>query len=211
MKHLVSHLIREHLPQIAAQSLMNCHVRGLHSIMFLDTPEQRVRLFVTTEAHDLHQNWAGGLVSLAAHPHHCSLTLHCVHGMFENLAFHLEEGCRFKAFRYSSALVHGKGGFVREDQAMPARYTGSEWVGRGDSIHLPASLIHSVRVPKNMVAAWFVYEGKEDAGYSSLSYSDQDLEKADFSGLYGPMSEETVLELLAMVGLLEPEYAAPTH
>ena len=207
MKALIQHLIRGHLPEIAAQSLLDCHVRGLHSIMFLDTPEQRVRLFVATEHHELWKNTARALGSLAAHPHHCAITLHCVKGHMVNLEYAIVEpgeGGPFKPYRYTSGLLNGQqAGFKRAEGRGDAVFNDARMLGEGNAIYLSANLIHSVQLEKGRVTAWFVYEGKEDPLYSSLSYSDQNLEQADFEGLYGKMDEAQVLGLLQMVGLLD--------
>jgi hypothetical protein len=203
MKTLVTHLVREHLAEIANKSLLDCHVRGLHSIMLLDTPEQRVRLFVATERHELWRNTAESLGSIAAHPHHCNITLHCIQGAFVNLEYAISKTGKYLPYIYRSALLNGTGGFTKSQRNGPVALIGQRAVGVGDSLALPAYHIHSVSVPPGQRAAWFVYEGKEDAQYSSLSYSDQDLEQADFQGLYGKMDEQQVISLLVEVGLLD--------
>jgi hypothetical protein len=206
MQALINHLVHEHLAEIAAKSLLDCHVRGIHSIMLLDTPEQRVRLFVATEEHELWRNSARSLGSLAAHPHHCAVTLHCVKGHMVNLEYAVvEPGAEgpYKPYRYTSGILNEKqGGFVRAQGRGDAVFNDARMLGEGTAIYLSANLIHSVQLEKGRATAWFVYEGKEDPGYSSLSYSDQDLEAADFEGLYGKMSEAQVLSLLQLAGLL---------
>ena len=204
MKALIQHLVREHLPQIAAQSLLDCHVKGLNSIMFIDTPEQRVRLFVATKQHELHQNNPLTLGSLAAHSHHCSLTLHCIHGCFRNLQYEetLDGSGKYLPYTYQSQLLHGQGRFERFEQGYPVQFKADHFVRADDWLVLPADFIHSVHVAKDKTAAWFVYEGKEDAGYTGISYSDQPLQRVSFDGLYSKMSKQQVLDLLRLVGLL---------
>lgn len=202
MRDFIQHLVHENLTEIAAKSLLDCHVRGLHSIMLLDSPEQRVRLFVATERHELYKNSSTSLGSLAAHAHHCNLTLHCVRGMFKQIEYYQNLRGSFKAYRYQSALLTGVGGFKREHDGAAVSLNRAYWVRAGESIRLPASLVHSVYVPAHTPAAWLVYEGKEDPSYASLSYSDQDLEQAKFQGLYGKMTEAQVISLLQFADLL---------
>jgi hypothetical protein len=204
MKALVQHLVRENLAQIAAGSLLHCHVRGLHSIMLIDTPEQRIRLFIATKDHQLYHNTAETLGSLAAHPHHCNITLHCIKGGFTNLMYRQKpvlQEVEYVAYTYQSAILTGVGSFARAE-APSAVFVGSVDVERGDSLALAANAIHSVYITQGRETAWFVYEGREDKNYSSLSYSDQPLDKTSFEGLYFPMPEETVISLLTSVGLL---------
>lgn len=204
MKALISHLIREHLPQIAAQSLMNCHVRGLHSIMFLNTPEQRIRLYIATPEHELWKNNIDTLGSLAAHPHHCNITIHCIKGAVVNLEYRPDKNGKYLAFRYMSAITMGEGAFHARPWFSPVSYSQMRAIGEGKSLELPANLIHSVSALPGCLTAWFVYEGREDKNYTSLSYSNQPLEETSFDGLYGKISEQEVVGLLEQVGLLEP-------
>lgn len=207
MKALVQHLIREQLPRITAGSLLNCHVVGLHSIMLLDTPEQRIRLFIASKEHELYKNTPDTLGSLAAHPHHCNITLHCIMGGFTNLRYKevdnfLQNEVEYVAYAYQSAILMGVGSFAPAGLRRSVRFDYETPIERGDVLALAANVIHSVYVPRGREAAWFVYEGKEDATYTSLSYSDQDLTAASFDRLYQPMSEETVIHWLRKSGLL---------
>lgn len=203
MKALIKHLVHEHLTEIAAKSFLDCHVRGVHSLMLLDTPEHRVRLFVATRYHELWRNNSLTLRALAAHPHHCNITLHCVKGEFFNFNYDLAAHGTFDAYRYQSGILHGMGGFVPAPEELPAVFVSSQRVQEGEAIALPASTIHSVAIKQHQPAAWFVYEGKEDSEYSSLSYSDQPLERTVFGDLYGKVTEAHVIELLEFAGLLD--------
>lgn len=201
MKHLIKHLVHEHLLGIAAKSLLNCHVHGLHSIMLIDTPEKRVRLFVTDASHRLHLNTGPQLGSLAAHAHHCNITLHMVKGTMSNLEYRLRDAARFQPYFYVSGILNNEGSFhARHGQA--AYYYDSQLVDEGESLFLPAHFIHSVFVPEGAVAAWFVYEGAKDPNYLSYSYSDQNLELTPFEGLYQPMTQDDVLLLLRSANLI---------
>lgn len=201
MKELVNHLVRQNLPQIAKQSLLDCHVRGMHSIMFLDTPEQRVRLFVATRYHELHLNTSRTLGSLAAHPHHCDITLHCIKGDLFNYTYEPHQDGKYKPFRYVSGILNEQAGFIRTPEEESVEFVGSACVRENNALVLPAKSIHSVHANKGEVTAWFVYEGKEDPSYTSLSYSDKPLQNTVFGDLYGKMTEQNVIELLQLAGL----------
>lgn len=202
MKAIVQHFVRENLPLLAAQSLSDCHVRGLHSVMFVNTPEQRIRLFVATRYHELHLNTTNTLRTLAAHPHHCNITLECVKGDLFNYTYEPDAEGKYKPFQYESGILNEEGKFTRAPEAMPVRFLRSACVREGERLVLPAQTIHSVHVNKDKVTAWFVYEGREDPNYTSLSYSDQPLQRTVFGGLYGKMTEEHVLQTLELADLL---------
>jgi hypothetical protein len=75
------------LEWIAARSLRNCHCVGLDSIMFNDKPEQRVRVFVAQEGHQLWRNEFPFRHKMAVglHPHHCNVELRPIFGTIWNV------------------------------------------------------------------------------------------------------------------------------
>jgi hypothetical protein len=211
LKHLVNHLVAEHFPEIVGQSYLNCHAQGLHSIMFLDTPEHRVRLFVTTPDHTLYKNTGNPKqkLSLAAHPHHCNLTIEVIKGIFHNITYEPKEGGELKPFYYISGIHNAQGGFVARHDRPGATFVGSTHVQPGESLVLPAHALHSVLVPKGQVAAWFVYEGREDNNYLSYSYANHDLEQFSFDGLYQRPTAAQVMELLQSAGIFPRPVPSP--
>lgn len=45
-KNIVQHFLTHHLDLMLAKSLRDCHARGVDSILFDDTPQARIRLFI---------------------------------------------------------------------------------------------------------------------------------------------------------------------
>ena len=76
---------------IFERSFKNCHVVGLHGIVFAQEGEYLTRMFVTTKNHVLHENecleehglW--GSLSLAIHPHRIDIEIHVVSGEVWNI------------------------------------------------------------------------------------------------------------------------------
>lgn len=90
MKALIKHLWKTHQEEIVAKSFLHCHVRNVHSIMFMDTPEKTIRLYIADLRNELFYNYPDNYkmkqMTTAFHPHHCDLTLHCVKGSLTSWA-----------------------------------------------------------------------------------------------------------------------------
>ena len=61
MKHLIKHLIDNHMENIISRSLKNCHCTGLHSIMLSESPEKTIRLFISDEKSEMYKNYPAAL------------------------------------------------------------------------------------------------------------------------------------------------------
>lgn len=57
-------------------------------------------------------------------------------------------------------------------------------------------------MPKNQQAAWIIYEFGEDKEYDSTCYSNADLTKFSFDGLYQKITKNKVKEILFDCGLI---------
>lgn len=186
------------LKTIAKQSFINCHCFGLHSIMFDDTPGARIRCFYADSSHDMYMNSgiAESRMSVAYHSHHCDVTLLPVFGNVYNVrpvAFE-RTGVKLLAFEYKSAILNDAGSFVRKPEEDC--YAISDLEKMTGPVVMAAHLVHSVYVPFMQEAAWYVFEGKEDAGYRNVSWSNWDLSEFDFSRLYKPMPIERLKTIL---------------
>ena len=74
---LLNHHAKRIINRDSVNALMDCHVKGLLSIMLQDEPGNRIRMFYAMPDHQLYQR-AGALnpaMTLAVHPHHCDITL----------------------------------------------------------------------------------------------------------------------------------------
>ncbi len=146
------------------------------------------------------------MLSIAIHPHRRDILLLHVFGTVINHAFALEERhdvrprVALDAYRYVSPILQGTGEFTRGatvplvfdysttlHDAVPdwARYGGNDAL-RGQ-LFLPAKALHTVYVPRGETAAWLVEEGDPDPEYDSTCFSNDDLSRFDFSGMYEPM------------------------
>lgn len=200
MKGLLNHLLRQNWETILKKSLKNCHVRGLHSIMLIDSPGQTVRLYIAGRDHEM----AGD--NLALHPHHCNLTLEVVRGKINNIIYRTGRGDGYTRGKwlYQSQITTGKMGFTLIDAADRSLcLDSSKHLRHGDVIGMNASTIHTVKVDEGQVAAWFVYEGMEDTNYEPYCWANKDLSKFDTTGLYQKFqSMEEIRDLLQMISII---------
>jgi hypothetical protein len=145
-------------------------------------------------------------MTLAIHPHHCNLTLHCVKGSFINSEFKQAGfGGRFKLNKwlYRSAINEGEMKFkfiVANDGLDLVRH---RTVWEGNSVYMAAKDLHTVIVPKGEVAAWLVYEGEEDPNYKPYCWSNADLNNLDTTGMYQRPTKEDIFRLLKQSALYE--------
>lgn len=210
MKHLVEHLWKCNREEILNRSLLDCHAKGLHSIMLSDTPRNRIRLYVSMPDSDITtvkpmEDFQSPPISY--HPHHCNLTLSCVSGtLFNNRiaptwaddvdAFEIDR------YKYKSKINTGDIRFEYGGIAY-MEHAAYHQVNAGQSLWMHAADVHTVLTWSGQLTAWFVFEGNEDPEYAPYAYSNRDLANQDFSGLYNKPSEEDVYELLKSVNLLD--------
>src|SRR5690349_11719085 len=103
------------LEWIASKYLIDCHVLGVDSIMFDDTPGKRVRAFIANSHHELWRNDPDGCreFSVALHPHHCPVKLVKIFGTSVNVLAASDAAAEyFKAWIYQSQMTTGEGSFV---------------------------------------------------------------------------------------------------
>lgn len=188
------------LENIAANSLVNCHVKGLDSIVLDTTPGKHLRAFVATATHEL---WRNAIpitekLSVAVHPHHCDITLVPAFGRVYNVVQDVRgEGTRLRKFYYKSQIKNGAGSFEDADEY---RFLHLKPLKLQKGWPMPAAQLHSIYVPKGETAAWFVYEHAEDKAYQPVCFSNDDLQLMDFSELYQPMSIKRAEEILPLIG-----------
>jgi len=189
MKALIKHYFKNNQKEVLAKSFLNCHIKGLHSIMLSDSPGKMIRLYITDKNHELREN------VLSVHSHHCNLTLICMHGLFMNKEYSEvdpDAGSKenssllytFNKFKYVSAIKEGESKFLLLGEQI-LRYKNIEYVYQGHSLYLEADQLHSVHVNQGEIAAWLVLEGEEDPDYESVCYSTNNLENSiDNTALY---------------------------
>lgn len=208
MKGLLKHLLNTKRDEILAKSLVHCHAVNLHSVMLIDKPESRVRMFIADEGHNLWFNRPASndslelIQSIAFHPHHCEVTLDVFKGRLGNwVVIPRDDGeLTLNKFRYKSKILSPSDhGFHREGEEKLHSLAHRQWFP-GEYVYMPARTIHSVYVPKDEVCAWFVYEGREDPNYQSVCWSNATAISTE--GLYQPMNWPFLRQIMAKVGVL---------
>lgn len=208
MKQLIQHLWRFNKTEIIAKSKAHCHAINLHSIMLVDVPGSRIRLFYARPDHTLWRNLpetcADGL-SVGFHPHHCALTLAVVKGKITNwiVAETPFRGMPVTKFKFNSPLRGQEGRFeaVKETR-VTTQAAGLYEVNTGGSFVMSASALHTVYVQKGIAAAWFVFEGTEAKDYEPVCYSNDRLGSISIGHLYKPIGETSCEEILIDAGLI---------
>lgn len=190
-----------------ANALMNCHVRGLASIMLHGEPGNRIRLFYATADHELWRNDypLQAEMNLAVHPHHCDLNLVLVFGRVCNVRFVAvgDPQGEFHECRYSSAINDGKGGLEQTGKTFSLSRVQQNWLyPTGDKMR--ADELHTIYVPKGESAAWLVFEGTEDPHYRKVCYTRNPIFNSD--GMYEDMPLVEVERMLRDAAFFrEPE------
>jgi hypothetical protein len=193
------------------RSLINCHVRGVDSLVINAGPPM-VRLFVARANHELWKNhWdANSKFSLGLHPHHCDVTLIPIVGQIHNITFaeYADDPCvaqvKLSPWKWSSH-IRGEGGkFTRiVNTPIPTALASSSRHTMSGPVPMAARQCHTIYVPHGKVAAWMVWEGAEDPGYESITWSNADLSQFETDELYQPMTESRLLADLDLAKILQ--------
>lgn len=210
MKPLIQHLWRNHQAEIIEKSFMHCHVKGLHSIMLLDSPEKMIRLFVADVGNQMYFNKRDNFpkmpLSLGFHAGHCDMTISCIKGDLGNwtVTDNVKEDdvLRFavKKYTHTSHIKTGFIGFQKESDSF-LKTLKTSIILQGDSLFMPARTIHTFSCDPNKVTAWLVFEGKEDPHYKPYCWSNADLDLGEFSDMYQKPNVYDIQRLLNLVGL----------
>lgn len=199
------HAFNENRQEMLDNSYLDCHVKGLHSIMLYNTPGKVIRMYVTSREHNLWQHTTVGCMqipnNLAFHPHRYNLTLMCVAGKISHITLkNGKGGYNLPMYRYSSALADGSCGFVNTETMRP--FTPEyRWLLPGRHISLHATCVHSLLVPQGTVAAWMIMEGAENPEYEPVAFTTMPLEEFKPEGFYRKMTEKDMAEILESIGV----------
>lgn len=209
--NIVRHFLSTNLETMLAKSVINCHVAGLDSVVFDIEPGRVTRLFIAQTNHELWDyDTKKAIFPISFHGHHCDLTLIPVAGYFQNIVASpcakspYSSGPRpstYNKFIYKSKLAGKDGGFHKVgNQAL--HISSLIWYsanGISNYLELKAQDLHTITVQRNTMAAWMVYEGKEDSDYQPYCYSQYDLSLLKPTGLYQPMTKEYLVRALTSV------------
>lgn len=211
MEQLIKHLINNNLDEIVEKSILDCHSKGLHSIMLLDSPGKTIRLYISTPDSDMYRNLPENIgfknISLGFHAHHCNLTLYCVKGSFTNWQVEKSSdpnsSLLLDKYLYSSKITNDELKFTLEAKSQFLNTESIRTVKEGGCISLKASDIHTVGCRGGDYNAWLVFEGKEDPDYKPFLWTDNDPNRKDHTGLYNKPSRAGILFLLQIINLIE--------
>ncbi len=208
MKALIEHLLHENKAEILSKSLLNCHIKGLHSIMLSECPEKTIRLYIAEHGNELHLNsfnhFKNGEMSVGFHPHHCNITISVIKGNLFNFIVEESENGTLSVdkYLYNSEITKAKIGFSLYEKNVALSRIADFCIPFGKSCYMNATEIHTVYCDPNEVTAWLVFEGKENPNYEPFTYAPINLEAADFSGLYQKPTMDVILGLLKNVDLI---------
>ncbi len=208
-REIISQLTKKSFDKIVNTAIMDCGARGVHSLLLVNTPAQRVRLIYTDEDHVLWKNdpqWyrVKGM-SIGFHPHHCDLTIKVILGKIVNWVIKEIDWMAMNSFRLdrylykSRILTDSDIGFTfsKKDVQFITKRLGI--YREGATISLDATDIHTVAGYEKQEAAWLIIEGEEDENYKPYCYSTQPLEKMCFDGLYRPATADEVRNIIDRV------------
>jgi len=198
MKALIKYYWENNKQFIIDNSYLNCHVKGLHSIVLAKNNDKLIRLYITEYDNDLIRNDETG-ITLGFHAHHCDLTLIVLKGTIYNLNLKLghEDNRPLSKYEYTSKITKGESNFKLIPEIFQFYDIYRQILKKGDSIHLKADTIHTIFLKENKSrCAWLVLEGKEDENYKSIIYTKQNLLKLDTSNLYIKPTEDRIYGLL---------------
>lgn len=205
-RRLLEHLLVENKEEIAKRSFKHCLVVGLHSIMLLESPGKTIRMYFTDKDHEMWKNHQKAILrntlnlSLGVHPHHCNLTFQALTPDVFNMHVYnanYKTGNEFELqeFLYHSPLKDQKGSFKYQGTRLfQGLFVDEFQVDRPKK--MLANQLHTVYVPMDKETAWLVFEGKEDPAYKPFCYSNHDLEKFDFTGMYQPMDWSEITQAI---------------
>lgn len=169
---------------IIEKSLINCHIKGLHSIILSENPIRRI--FFTTPDHELRNS-----NSIAIHPHHCDIALVPMWGKVYNIRWNihftkLNTPDMRKEYLYQSKILSGEGKFIETGRKGDMRIASKLLLDEVPE-HLHSSVLHTIYTEQDR-AAWLVLEGQEDKSYLPVCYSRE--QPVISTELYQPMTRE---------------------
>ncbi len=196
MKAFINHFIVNNVKEVLEKSLKNCHCKGLHSIMLLDSPGKTIRMYITDMNHEMHPG------EIAFHPHHCDLSLYVIKGNISNVLIKEDKysDLQIGKYLYNSQITGSKINFDflnnTQIRILPCKSDFSQ----GKVIDLKAADIHTIFCRKWTQNAWIVFEGEEDLNYKPYCYSNKNLKEFSSDGLYEKFSNiEEILKYINQV------------
>lgn len=200
-------LIQNQVAEITKRSFLDAHAIGLHSLMLVDNPEGRVRMFYAATNHTLWCNDPSNLdmpFSIGFHSHNRHIQLVALKGVMTNWVImpvtyknEVKNTMNLSMFEYNSKIVTNDvcrfSHIVGNCRFITKRLT---CFSKPSVITLNGNDLHTVYVPRGRDAAWLVIEGEVNETYQSVCYSNRRLDKCDFSHLYRRPTQSDILHIV---------------
>lgn len=210
-------ILKSNKHDLCSRSYVNYHFPFMSSIMISDTPGQSIRLFHVRSGHKLYSS--APIANLSAPKKGDSTTVdlpvaihaasrdHVIEVLCGNLEFQrfykVDHGTNnnfpVNRYAYKSFVIDGQAGFKKigsEEHIAGERIA----MKAGDSTSFASEALRSFTIPSGQIAAWLVYEtGEYNSSYQKQCYSNSDLEKLNFDGLYGEMTMEQYNNVLKSI------------
>lgn len=159
-------------------SYMHCHAHGLHSLMLYIDNKVKIRAFISDNSelylNELSSNSFNNKLSIAFHDHRFNLILKPIYGEVYEIIEDtlLNNKVSLNKYLYKSALTNTNkiGEFIslEESKSFSLSQKLLPLYHRRFNTHLD---YHTVYVPKNTVAIWFIAEFHYDQHYTKESYT----------------------------------------
>ncbi len=207
--------------QVAREkSLKNCHVRGLHSVVLNEDEKGLLRVFYTSQDHELWQNqpakfrrmqWYGCNsempISIAIHPHHSEFAFTVLSGTITNVEFGDEmsgisawgRAISMPKWKWTSAILNGQGRFELVDNDSVIYLGECHIYSAGQKFSMLAAQMHTVFVPYGMEAMWMIREIASIEPPPSYCWSNADLSKWSDKDLYQKFDVDELEEIIEKI------------
>lgn len=189
---------------IAAKSLKNCHAPGIDSIVLGEGDKgELVRVFWARKGHSLGvRHPTSNQLQIAFHNHHCGIGYNILQGCMINcrIARDGHQGGLLKKWGFESKIIAPESsGFVPQDGCVYTRFQ-SEILTPDDGCRftsMDADTHHTVFVPTEE-AIWLLHESPSKYGRDAqkVVYSNSDLSKFSFDGLYQPFTSHEEIQYI---------------
>ena len=188
--------------------VMDCHVKGLHSIVAKELPGGRLlRIYVATSGNQLFKNSPESRLPMAVgfHNHRYDIGLQVLVGRLTN---HVVSECGgellpmdYRLYGYQTGLKDGVLGRPKIELrgAISIRRGRAEELREGQFAELQAREIHTISTAENEFVAWAVLEGPKDEAFKAKLITNAQLDDSVTEGLYQPASNEEVDSLLSSI------------
>lgn len=202
----IKQLIRKNLDEVTNNSYLDAHAVGLHSLMVINKPDARVRMFFADHNHQMWFNdpdTLGVPLSIGFHSHNRHIQIRALKGVITNWVIapvnknQQNHTLTLSKFAYNSQIIHNDGcrfsHIIDNCTFITKRLT---TFASPSYITLDGNELHTVYVPRNQTAAWLVIEGAVNKQYEPVCYSNRRLDQCSFDHLYKRPTQSDILHIV---------------